>query len=93
VPPSDATAARDQRRSGRTTKYRKAAERRCSSPLPSWPTVPWPAVSELLRSTPFPGPISLHIEYDPGGSTKTERYDRSMAAAERDLKFLRTQVL
>jgi sugar phosphate isomerase/epimerase len=52
--------------------------------------VSWPAVSELLRATRFPGPISLHIEYDPGGSTKTERYDRSLAAAERDLKFLRT---
>jgi L-ribulose-5-phosphate 3-epimerase len=52
--------------------------------------VQWPAVSELLRSTQFPGPISLHIEYDPGGATKTERYDRSLAAAERDLRFLRT---
>jgi hypothetical protein len=54
--------------------------------------VPWPAVSALLRSTPFPGPISLHIEYDPGGATKTERYDRSLAAADHDLKFLRTQL-
>ena len=41
----------------------------------------------------FPGPVSLHIEYDPGGSTKTERYDRSLAAADRDLKFLRTQLI
>jgi len=46
-----------------------------------------------LRSTQFPGPISLHIEYDPGGANKTERYDRSLAAAERDLKFLRTQLI
>jgi len=51
--------------------------------------VQWPAVFELLRSTPWPGPVSLHIEHDPGGSSKTERYDRSLAAADRDLKFLR----
>jgi L-ribulose-5-phosphate 3-epimerase len=51
--------------------------------------VQWPAVFELLRSTPYPGPMSLHIEYDPGGSGKTERYDRSLAAADHDLKFLR----
>lgn len=43
----------------------------------------------LLKATPFPGPISLHIEYDPGGKTKTERYDRSVEAAARDLKFLK----
>ena len=54
--------------------------------------VQWPAVFELLRSTKFPGPISLHIEYDPGGSTKTERYDRSLSAADHDLKFLRAHL-
>jgi len=43
----------------------------------------------LLKATPFPGPISLHIEYDPGGKTKTERYDRSLEAAARDLQFLK----
>jgi L-ribulose-5-phosphate 3-epimerase len=43
----------------------------------------------LLKATPFPGPISLHIEYDPGGKTKTDRYDRSLEAAARDLKFLK----
>jgi sugar phosphate isomerase/epimerase len=54
--------------------------------------VQWPAFFELLRSTKFSGPISLHIEYDPGGSTKTERYDRSLSAADNDLKFLRTHL-
>jgi L-ribulose-5-phosphate 3-epimerase len=51
--------------------------------------VNWPAVFPLLKATPFPGPISLHIEYDPGGKTKAERYDRSFEAARRDLDFLR----
>jgi sugar phosphate isomerase/epimerase len=51
--------------------------------------VNWSAVIPLLKATPFPGPISLHIEYDPGGTTMRERYDRSFEAAKRDLDFLR----
>jgi sugar phosphate isomerase/epimerase len=54
--------------------------------------VRWEEFCSLLVRTPFSGPISLHIEYDPGGSTKQERYDRSVAAAGRDLKFLREQL-
>lgn len=51
--------------------------------------VNWSTFFPLLRATPFPGPISLHIEYDPGGATKNERYDRSLAAASKDLQFLK----
>ncbi len=51
--------------------------------------VRWDEFFALLVRVPFDGPISLHIEYDPGGSTKTARYDNSLAAAQRDLKFLR----
>jgi sugar phosphate isomerase/epimerase len=51
--------------------------------------VNWPEVFGLLKTVSFPGPISLHIEYDPGGSTRPERIDNSLAAAERDLAFLR----
>lgn len=50
--------------------------------------VDWAKVFPLIRETPFAGPISLHIEYDPGGKTKSERYDRSFAAAARDLRFV-----
>lgn len=46
-------------------------------------------VLPLLLETPFPGPVSLHIEYDPGGKTRVERFENSLAAAERDLKILR----
>jgi len=51
--------------------------------------VPWPELFALLKTVSWPGPVSLHIEYNPGGSTKTERYDRSLDAAARDLRFLR----
>ena len=51
--------------------------------------VNWPEFFTLLKSISFPGPISLHIEYDPGGKSKTERYDKALEAAARDLRFLR----
>jgi sugar phosphate isomerase/epimerase len=51
--------------------------------------VRWPEFFSLLKTVSWPGPVSLHIEYDPGGSTKTQRYDRSLEAAARDLQFLR----
>jgi sugar phosphate isomerase/epimerase len=54
--------------------------------------VRWPEFFRMLAKTDFNGPISLHIEYDPGGSTKAERFEKCHAAAARDLKFLREQI-
>jgi L-ribulose-5-phosphate 3-epimerase len=54
--------------------------------------VRWEEFFAMLKKTPFDGPISLHIEYDPGGSTKSARFDNSLAAAQRDLQFLRRQL-
>lgn len=54
--------------------------------------VDWPAFFSMLAGLPFPGPLSLHIEYDPGGSTRAGRADNSLAAAERDLAFLRREL-
>lgn len=51
--------------------------------------VRWREFFQLLVRTPFPGPLSLHIEYDPGGGSKAERFERSFMAAERDLSFVR----
>jgi sugar phosphate isomerase/epimerase len=51
--------------------------------------VNWSEFSILLRKAQWPGPLSLHIEYDPGGKTKTEKYDRALEAGSRDLQFLR----
>jgi sugar phosphate isomerase/epimerase len=54
--------------------------------------VRWPEFFRELARVKFTGPISLHIEYDPGGATKAARFENSLAAAERDLKFLRQQL-
>jgi sugar phosphate isomerase/epimerase len=51
--------------------------------------VPFEQFFKILATMRFPGPISLHIEYDPGGSTKPARFENSLAAARRDLRFLR----
>ena len=51
--------------------------------------VDWAAAIPLLKTANFSGPISLHIEYDPGGKTQTERYDRALEAGARDLRVLR----
>ena len=51
--------------------------------------VNWDTAIPILKAAPFSGPISLHIEYDPGGKTQTERYDRALEAGARDLRFLR----
>jgi sugar phosphate isomerase/epimerase len=51
--------------------------------------VRWSEFFAMLHKIPFDGPISLHIEYDPGGASNAERFDNSLAAAERDLSFLR----
>ncbi len=51
--------------------------------------VRWGEFCALLTRAAFDGPISLHIEYDPGGSTRSSRLEKSLEAAARDLKFLR----
>ena len=51
--------------------------------------VNWDELFPLLARFPFPGPISVHIEYDPGGKTRAERIDNSLAAAQRDISFVR----
>jgi L-ribulose-5-phosphate 3-epimerase len=54
--------------------------------------VRWPEFCALLLRASFDGPISLHIEYDPGGSTPAARLEKSLEAASRDLKFFRQQL-
>jgi sugar phosphate isomerase/epimerase len=51
--------------------------------------VNWPEFFRMLVKFPFPGPLSVHIEYNPGGSTRTERIDNNLAAAQRDVNFVR----
>jgi sugar phosphate isomerase/epimerase len=54
--------------------------------------VNWDGAIPLIKTATFPGPVSLHIEYDPGGQSKSERYDRALEAAARDLRFLRARL-
>jgi len=51
--------------------------------------VNWDEFFALLVQLPFPGPISIHIEYDPGGNTRVERIDKALAAAQKDIAFVR----
>jgi sugar phosphate isomerase/epimerase len=51
--------------------------------------VDWKAFGDELRKARFSGPMSLHVEYDPGGRTAVEKTERMIAAAVRD----RTRVL
>jgi sugar phosphate isomerase/epimerase len=52
----------------------------------------WDAVFNLIHSITFPGPISLHMEYVSTEGSLRERYDRSMEATARDVKFLRDRL-
>ncbi len=54
--------------------------------------VRWPEFFALLAQVPFTGPVSLHIEYDIPGNTRVTRFENSLAAAEKDLKFLRRTI-
>ncbi len=54
--------------------------------------VRWPEFLRMLAKAPFAGPVSLHIEYDPGGNSKADRFEKSFMAAERDLNFLKKQL-
>jgi sugar phosphate isomerase/epimerase len=51
--------------------------------------VNWDEFFQILAKIPFAGPLSVHIEYDPGGSTRVERIDNALAAAQRDVAFVR----
>ncbi len=51
--------------------------------------VNWPEYFKTLCKAGFAGPVSLHLEYDMPGSTEAARRESTLAAAERDLGFLR----
>lgn len=54
--------------------------------------VDWSEFFRQLVQILFAGPLSVHIEYDPGGSTRDERIDRAFAAAQRDVDFVRRKL-
>ncbi len=54
--------------------------------------VPWVDFFKILAQAGFGGPISLHLEYDIPGPTAVARRDNTLAAARRDLQFLRARL-
>lgn len=51
--------------------------------------VDWTWFGARLREARFSGPISMHLEYETGGSTAEERTRHAVDAARRDLAFAR----
>lgn len=51
--------------------------------------VKWDEFFALLVRLPFPGPLSIHIEYNPGGNSRVGRIDNALAAAQKDVAFVR----
>jgi sugar phosphate isomerase/epimerase len=54
--------------------------------------VPWAAFFKIVLKAGFQGPISLHLEYDIPGATAAARQENTLAAASRDLEFLRARL-
>lgn len=54
--------------------------------------VNWPAYASLLARAGFKGPVSVHIEYDIEGATEAIKQERALAAAARDLAFIRARL-
>lgn len=54
--------------------------------------VDWRQYFKLLRQANFHGPVSLHLEYEVAGATAAAKEENSIAAIQRDLQFLKTQI-
>ncbi|NOT59734.1 MAG: TIM barrel protein, partial [Acidobacteria bacterium] len=54
--------------------------------------VDWKFVCKALAQANFHGPISMHIEYEIAGKTNAEKDDNTLAAAVRDLAFLKARL-
>jgi sugar phosphate isomerase/epimerase len=51
--------------------------------------VHWKYYFKALARSAYRGPVSLHLEYEIPGKTRAEREANTLAAAERDLRFLK----
>jgi sugar phosphate isomerase/epimerase len=54
--------------------------------------VDWKYFFQAIARAGFQGPISLHLEYDIPGATPAAKEENTLAAARRDLEFLRARV-
>ena len=53
--------------------------------------VDYPKFFKMLAGKGFSGPISLHVEYEIEGPTEAARQQKTLAAVERDYKYLRQE--
>ena len=51
--------------------------------------VDWAEFFKALARAGFHGPVSLHLEYDIPGATQATKRENTLAAAARDLAFLK----
>jgi sugar phosphate isomerase/epimerase len=54
--------------------------------------VDWKTYFGMLAQSHFRGPVSLHLEYQIQGTTEAALRDNTLAAARRDLDFLRARI-
>jgi sugar phosphate isomerase/epimerase len=54
--------------------------------------VDWRYVCRVLSQAGFQGPISLHLEYEVPGPTTAAHEENILAAAQRDLGFLKERL-
>jgi sugar phosphate isomerase/epimerase len=54
--------------------------------------VDWKAFFAMLAKAGFHGPASLHLEYEIPGATPAARLENTLAAAARDLAFLKARL-
>jgi sugar phosphate isomerase/epimerase len=54
--------------------------------------VNWNAFFAALAKSTFSGPVSVHLEYEIPGTTRQAKQERSLAAAARDLAFLKARL-
>jgi L-ribulose-5-phosphate 3-epimerase len=54
--------------------------------------VDWTRFFKIVSAVKFRGPFGLAVNYDPGGTSKADRFERSLAAAQHDVQFLKAQL-
>lgn len=54
--------------------------------------VPIDEVMQSIAKAAFSGPVSLHMEYDIPGRSKADRFEKSLEATGRDIRFLKAKL-
>jgi sugar phosphate isomerase/epimerase len=54
--------------------------------------VDWKRYFRMLADAKFHGPLSLHLEYDVPGSTPEAQEESTVAAATKDLAFVKARL-